>query len=363
MSALPLQPFGQRLLPTVWHAEHDGERWCPGGLRALADVPVTVAGGTVQYALSVFEGLKAYRDAADGAHLFRASDHALRLQASARRLALPAVPEALFLAACSELVRAMAADLPSGDAGALYLRPTLYASDEGLGLRRGRRHGFTVMANPCIDPPRKSVRLWAESQLSRAAPGGIGGAKAAANYAAGIGGLLAAQARGYDDVLWLDAVTHTELSEAGTMNVFAEIDGVLYTPLLDGTLLAGITRDTVLQLAPTLGLRAVESVLPLAVLRSAAGEGRLGAVFGTGTACRLVSIVEIGTEAGVIVPGASSRADQLYAALSRVQRAPPEGWRLSVSGGRYRSHKPQGRSPRAPTADTVNWVTQEEHGP
>ena len=344
MSAQPLQPFGQRLLPTVWHAEHEGGHWAAGGLRPLAAVPVPVAGGTVQYALSVFEGLKAYRDTVDGAHLFRVADHARRLQASARRLALPAVPEALFVTACRDLVRAVAAELPVGDAGALYLRPTLYACDEGLGLRPGRRHGFTVVANPCIDPPLKSVRLWAEPQLSRAAPGGIGGVKAAANYAAGIGGLLAAQARGYDDVLWLDAVTHAELSEAGTMNVFAEIDGVLYTPPLDGTLLAGITRDTVLQLAPALGLQVAEAAIPLTTLRSAAADGRLGAVFGTGTACRLVSISEIGTEAGVIVPGPSPLATQLYVALRQVQRAPPEAWCLPVWGGTNPPVMGQGRS-------------------
>ena len=330
MNSQTLQPFGQHLLSTVWHAEHDGQRWHAGRLASREALPVTVAGGTVHYGLSVFEGLKAYRGANGRAHLFRPRDHARRLQQSALRLALPTVPEALFLEACAMLLAAVDDDLPPMGAGAIYLRPTLYASDEGLGLRPGRRHGFTVIANPCIDPPRKQLRLWAEPVMSRAAPGGLGGIKAAANYAAGLGGLLAARDRGYDDVLWLDALTHTALCEAGTMNVFAELDGVLTTPPLDGTLLAGITRDTVLTLAAQRGQATAEAPITLAALRAASAAGRLGAMFGTGTACRLVEIVEIGTDQGPIVPTAGDTVETLYQALKQAQEAGDEGWNWPV---------------------------------
>lgn len=314
-----LRPFGEQLLGPVLYSEHDGQAWQPPQTRQLQDLAMPLAGPALQYGLSVFEGLKAYRASDDTVHLFRPADHARRLHASARRLGLPPPPEALFLEMCAGLAWTLRHTIPAPGRGALYLRPTLFALDATLGLRPASRHGFAVIANPCLDPPWRSIRLWAEPELIRAAAGGLGAVKTAANYAAGLAGLVRARERGFDDVLWLDAAEHRWLAEAGSMNVFAEIDGTLVTPALDGTLLAGVTRAHLLERAAAPGLAVVERAVSLDELARAARQGRLGSVFGTGTAARLVSIRQIGGADGVIEAGDDATARRLHALLRQDQ--------------------------------------------
>lgn len=286
--------FGRYLAPLVVRS-----RWSPAaGWSAIqvvprGDVQVSVASGTVQYGLSVFEGLKAYRAPDGSAHLFRPAEHAARLRASAARLGMPQIDEALFLQACREAVRIHEAYLPPQGRGSLYLRPTLAASEEALGYRAAIEHQFSVTVMPCCDPPLKTMMLWAEPELTRAAAGGLGAAKTGGNYAAGLLGQLRARERGFDDVAWLDAATHTRLAEAGTMNLFVEVDRTWITPPLDGTILAGVTRDTVIRLLRAEGLKVEEADLDLRELAHLERAGRVGGAFGTGTAARLVRISAI----------------------------------------------------------------------
>ena len=283
--------FGRSLAPRVVCA-----RWTPGAgwsdLQVLprGDAPVPISSGTVQYGLSVFEGLKAYRGADGSMHLFRPREHAARLRASASRLGLPAIDELLFLEACRKAVRVHEAFLPPHGRGSLYLRPTIAASEEALGYRAAIEHQFCISVMPCCDPPAKTLALWAEPELTRAAAGGLGAAKTGGNYAAGLLGQLRARERGFDDVAWLDATTHTRLAEAGTMNLFAEVDRTWITPPLDGTILAGVTRDSLMTLLREDGLRVEEAELDLKELARLESAGRVGGAFGTGTAARLVRI-------------------------------------------------------------------------
>ena len=283
--------FGRYLAPLVVRS-----RWSPAaGWSALqvvprADVQVSVASGTVQYGLSVFEGLKAYRAADGSAHLFRAHEHAARLRTSAARLGLPEVDEHLFIEACRDAVRVHEAYLPPYGRGALYLRPTIAASEEALGYRAAIEHQFSVTVMPCCDPPLKTMMLWAEPELTRASAGGLGAAKTGGNYAAGLLGQMRARERGFDDVAWLDAATHSRLAEAGTMNLFVEVDRAWITPPLDGTILAGVTRDTLITLLREDGLRVEEADLDLEELARFERAGRVGGSFGCGTAARLVRI-------------------------------------------------------------------------
>jgi len=325
--------FGQHLGPYLVSSTHEGERWSAPQLYARDDAKLAIASGGLQYGLSVFEGLKAYRGADGGIHLFRPREHGQRLQASAQRLHLPPVDEALFLHSCALAVRVHEALLPPQGRGALYLRPTIHADEEGLGLKRAARHRYTVMVTPCSDPPLKSLRMWAEGELIRAAPGGLGAAKTGANYAAGLSGLLRARERGYDDVIWLDAATHRWLGEAGTMNLFVQIGGQLRTPPLDGTILAGITRDSLLQLAREAGIEAVEQAISLDELRIAAAAGTLGCAFGCGTASRIVQIVAIGSATGEIAVPDNGLPGQLAARLKAVQEDATAGhgdWRVAI---------------------------------
>lgn len=293
--------FGQYLAPWLVHASHGIETgWNAPTINPRNTTPLAIATGGLQYGLSVFEGLKAYRDPQGNAHLFRPRDHARRLQASAQRLGMPEPPEDLLMTLCRLAVQIHARFLPPHGRGSLYLRPTLYAEEEVLGLRAATRHRLAIVVTPCSDPPLKTVRLWAEPELTRAAPGGLGAVKTGANYAAGLGGLMRAQALGYDDVVWLDALKHQQLAEAGTMNLFVQIGDELLTPPLDGTILAGITRDSLLRLLHAEGIAAFEHAISLDDLAAAQIAGQLGAAFGVGTAARLVRIAEIESSVGTL---------------------------------------------------------------
>ncbi len=287
--------FGQYLGAYLVESQHiDGGGWSAPCLTPRTASSAAIAGGAVQYALSVFEGAKAYRDARGGLHLFRPLDHVARLQASARRLCLPEPPTELCLQLFDLAVQMHAALIPAYGRGSLYLRPTVFADEECLGLRPARRHRLSIVVTPCSDPLLKRLRLWAEPEFIRAAPGGLGAAKTGANYAAGLSGLVRARERGYDDVVWLDAHTHTQLGEAGTMNLFVQIGDEVLTPPLDGTILAGITRDSVMQWLRAQGIPVLERTITLDDLRNARLAGTLGTAFGTGTAVRVTLIESIG---------------------------------------------------------------------
>ncbi|MFT4047616.1 MAG: branched-chain amino acid aminotransferase [Solimonas sp.] len=326
--------FGHVLGPYIVHALHgeDGG-WHAPTVSARSTLPVPVASGGLQYGFSVFEGLKAYRDPDGRIHLFRPRDHARRLQLSARRLVMPEVPEDLFLTLCQLAVQVHARYVPAHGRGALYLRPTLYAEEDALGFRPASRHRLAVAVTPCSDPAPKRVRLWAELELTRAAPGGLGAAKTGGNYAAGLAGLQRARERGYDDVVWLDALTHRELGEAGTMNLFVQIGNEVLTPPLDGTILPGVTRDSVLRLLRAEGVRVSEHRISLDELVHAQMAGQLGTAFGTGTAARVVTIAEIGDGSRTILFNDTGLARRVYDGLKHVQEGSSRAlreWRSAV---------------------------------
>ncbi|MGH8444375.1 MAG: branched-chain amino acid aminotransferase [Solimonas sp.] len=326
--------FGQRLGPYLVHAQHgDDSGWHAPTISARSALPVPVASGGLQYGFSVFEGLKAFRDPDGNIHLFRPRDHARRLQQSARRLVMPEPSEELFLTLCQLAVQVHAKYVPPHGRGSLYLRPTLYAEEDALGFRPATRHRLAVAVTPCSDPAPKSVRLWAEPELIRAAPGGIGAAKTGGNYAAGLAGLQRARERGYDDVVWLDVLTRRELAEAGTMNIFVQIGDEVLTPPLDGTILAGITRDSVLRLLRAEGVHVSEQRISLDELAAAQMAGQLGTAFGVGTAARLVGIAEIGDGERAIRFTDTGLGARLYDALKQVQEGGTRAlreWRVAV---------------------------------
>ncbi|AXQ28927.1 branched-chain-amino-acid transaminase [Solimonas sp. K1W22B-7] len=324
--------FGQHLGPYLITADHDGSGWSAARILRRDDARLAIASGGLQYGLSVFEGMKAYRAPDGGIHLFRPQMHLRRLQASAARLHLPPVDEALFLRSCMLAVRVHEAMLPPAGRGALYLRPTIHADEEALGLKQAARHRYSVTVTPGSDPQLKSLRMWAEDELIRAAPGGLGAAKTGANYAAGLSGLLRARERGYDDVIWLDAATHRWLGEAGTMNLFVQIGGRLLTPPLDGTILAGVTRDSLLQLARKEGLEVAEQGIGLGQLRTAATSGTLGCAFGCGTASRIVRIQGVGSVHGEIAIPDNGLPERLSERLKAVQEGTAKehaDWRVA----------------------------------
>lgn len=326
--------FGQYLGPWVVRCEHTRlGGWRRPQLIRRAEADVTAASAAVQYGLSLFEGLKAHRMKDGSLALFRPKAHARRLRRGSNRLLLPELSEESFLEMCRLAVTAQADYVPAHGCGSMYLRPILYAADDFHGLRESQRHVFEISVSACQSPGFRHKRLWAETQYSRACPGGLGATKTAANYASSALGMRQAQQRGYDDALWLDAVEHRWIGEAGAMNLFAVIGNEVITPSLDGTILPGITRDSAIRWMLDQGQPVIERALSLQELAQACCRGELREVFGVGTAARVVPIDEIGWQGGSIFPSGGDMAERWSAALSGIQegRDPdPYGWRASI---------------------------------
>ena len=305
-----------------WH----GARVVP--YAALALDPATSA---LHYGQSIFEGMKAFRRPA-GLALFRAKDHARRFVGSARRLAMPPLDPELLLAGVRALLREDAGWMPDLPGTALYVRPVMFATEPFLGVRPARAYTMLVFLSPvgAYFAEERPLRIWVERAQARAARGGIGAAKASANYVASLLAAEEARARGFDQVLWLDDAERRWLEEIGTMNVFVRLRGTLVTPPLSGSILAGVTRDSLLELARARGLAVAERPVGLEELREAHREGGLDEVFGTGTAAVVSAIGELAWEEASLRlpkgPGVGARLREELQAIQRGEERDRFGW-------------------------------------
>jgi len=264
---------------------------------ALTTHPAAMA---LHYGQAIFEGMKATIDANGTPMLFRPEQNAKRLNFSARRLGMPEFPEDLFVQALKVLVGLDKNWIPPQQGSALYLRPFMYADEAFIGMRAATQYKFIIMASPSNPIYTKRVRLYAETNFIRAAHGGTGEAKAAGNYAAAILPTENAKAKGYDQVLWLDAHNFKSIQEVGTMNIFFKIKGKMITPNLDGAILAGITRMSVIELLRHKGYEVTERPISIDEIIEASKNGTLEEAFGTGTAVGIALIQEIGYKDNVI---------------------------------------------------------------
>lgn len=281
------------LTPLAIHCTYNGTAWSAPSVvsRERQQLPVTSAG--VQYGFSVFEGLKVYRQRSGGTALFQVEQHAHRLQQSAARLGLPEVPRALFKAACEVAADAHADVLPPSGTGGLYLRPLLVTPDEHLCVSIPQTADLVISAMTCADRPPTAKRLWVETELVRAWPGGVGAVKTAANYAAGLMGLIRAHKHGCDDVLWLEGRSNATVTEASTSNLFVELGGTFVTPRLNGLLLPGVTRASVITILKSLKRPVRETELSLSELLRAGRAGAIGECFLTGTLSGITPVAAI----------------------------------------------------------------------
>lgn len=250
----------------------------------------------LQYALLVFEGMKAYRQPDGGAALFRPEANAKRLADSARRLAMEPLPEEMFLQAVREFVKLERHWIPDGEGASLYLRPFLMCNEIALGTRPSREFKFCIIGSP-VGPyfkgGAKPLKLWVSDNFIRAAPGGMGAAKCAGNYAASLAAQLEGQLEGCEQAIFLDAIERRWIEELGGMNVFFVFqDGSLQTPPL-GTILPGITRDSLIKLARSLGHEVREELYSIDQWQEDAKSGRLVEAFACGTAAVITPIGEV----------------------------------------------------------------------
>ncbi len=277
--------FSDHMVSIDWS---EGEGWHSATLGPREPLTLDPACAVLHYAQEIFEGMKAYRQQDGSLALFRPEQNAQRFNRSAQRMAMPELPEALFIEAVRQLVAADRDWFPTVEGGALYLRPFMFASEAFLGVRPAKQYKFLVIASPVGNYFKSgvpAVSIWVSRNFTRAAPGGTGFAKTGGNYAASLVPQAEAIEHGCDQVVFLDAVDKKWIEELGGMNLFfAMDDGSVVTPPLTGTILPGITRDSLIQLIREEGLKLREEPYSIDQWRADAATGKLLETMACGTA-------------------------------------------------------------------------------
>jgi branched-chain amino acid aminotransferase len=333
--------FSEHMATISWDRERG---WHDAEVRPYGPLQLDPATSVLHYAQAVFEGLKAFRQPDGRVSSFRPEANAARFRRSAHRLALPELPESVFIEAIELLVRLDADWVPSEPEHSLYLRPFMYASEVGLGVKPSAKVQFVLIASPSgsyFPTGVKPVTVWMSEEFSRAAPGGTGEAKCGGNYAASLLAQAQAAAQGCDQVVWLDAVEHTAVEEMGGMNLFfvfgSGSKARLVTPALTGTLLPGITRDALLTIGADLGYEVEEGRVTAAEWEAGNADGSLTEVFACGTAAVITPVGAVKTartswKVGDGQPGKiSMRLRQALVDIQRGAAPDPHGWMHTVA--------------------------------
>ena len=274
----------------------EGKGWHDPQIVPYGSVALDPSCMVFHYGQSVFEGLKAYKADDGGVLLFRPHSNMKRINISNARLCIPQIDEEFAVEAIKELVQIDRDWIPEGKGTALYIRPFIFATDPQVGVHPAKTYKFFVILSPVgayYKEGLNPVKIYVEDQYVRAVRGGIGFAKTAGNYAASLKAQAVAEEKGYTQVLWLDGVEKKYIEEVGTMNVFFKINGTVITPALNGSILAGITRDSSIAILKSWGVPVEERRLSIAEVYEAYDNGTLEEVFGTGTAAVISPVGEL----------------------------------------------------------------------
>ncbi len=334
--------FSDHMISIDWNesvADGKSAGWHNATVGPRGPIALDPAAAVLHYAQEIFEGLKAYGQADGGVALFRPEANAARFNHSAQRLAMPELPEDIFVAAVRRLVLADRDWLPTVEGGSLYLRPFMIATEAFLGVRPAKQYKFLVIASPAgnyFKSGAPAVSIWV-SQYTRAAPGGTGEAKCGGNYAASLVPQGEAIARGHDQVVFLDAAEHKWIEELGGMNLyFVFRDGSVLTPPLSGTILPGITRASLLVIAREQGLTVREERYSIDQWRADAASGELVETFACGTAAVVTAVGKVcghGEDFVIGSGGPGQLTTRLKDALVSIQRgiaADVHGWMTRI---------------------------------
>ena len=314
---------------------HDGE-WQEAQIVPYGDMAVSPANSALHYGQAIFEGMKAYHQADGGVALFRPFDNWARLNTSAERMCMPAMPEELFMQGLRELIRLDTAWVPTAAGSSLYIRPFMFATDGFIGVRPSESYRFMIFTSPVGLYYNKPLRVRFEQKYVRSAEGGAGFAKNAGNYGAAMYPTKLAQQEGYNQLIWTDASEHQYVEESGTMNAIFVIDGRVVTPALSTSILDGVTRRSVLQLARDMGLVVEERKVSSREIMEALAAGKLEEAFGAGTAATIAPIATIGYEGHdydlpVVGPNAfSKRVGAALDAIRSGEGADVHNWMVRV---------------------------------
>jgi branched-chain amino acid aminotransferase len=286
-------PFSSVCSDHMFSAEFRDGRWSDGRIQPYGPIPLSPSISALHYGISVFEGMKAHKSPDGRPLLFRPRENAQRLQRSAARLAMPAVPESMFLDGLRELVRLDQPWIPPADTGALYIRPILFSADPSIRVKPADTYQFIIFTFPFGAYFSAPVDVLVSEHYVRAFPGGTGDTKPAGNYAAALLADQEARDAGFNSVMWLDAQERRYVEECGVMNVFFVLGEDVVTPLLSGTILPGITRDSVITLLRDMGYRVTEERISVDDLFRSYDQGELRECFGTGTAATVSHVRRI----------------------------------------------------------------------
>lgn len=332
--------FGKYMTDHMFLMDYDkGQGWHDARIVPYEPIPMDPTAVALHYAQETFEGLKAYRTADDKIQLFRPEMNAKRMQNSNRRLCMPEIPVDMFVEAVNEIVKIDADWVPRQPETSLYIRPFMFTSEAQLGLHDSHQFIFCIVCSPVgayyaegINP----VKIVVEDEYVRAVKGGTGFAKCGGNYAASMIAQLKAEKMGYSQVLWLDGVERKYVEEVGGMNIMFKIAGKIYTAPINGTVLPGVTRDSIITILRDWGYEVLEEKLSVDDLMKAGHDGTLEEVYGTGTAAVISPVGVLNYKGDVVTINDSKIGDltqKLYDYLTGIQWGREEdkyGWTVKV---------------------------------
>lgn len=340
---LPGSPlgFGKLFTDQMFLAEwKEGRGWFDARIKPYEPFVLDPSCLVFHYGQEIFEGLKAYLRKDGTIALFRPEENAKRFSLSAERLSMPQVPEELFLRAVEELVLLEKEWIPSLEGTSLYIRPTMIAVEPVLGVKPSSHYYFYIILSPVgayYSAGFNPIKILVEDHYVRAAQGGTGEAKTGGNYASSIKASLEAKKRGFDQVLWLDAIHRRYVEEVGAMNIFFVYEDRIITPALNGSILRGITRDSLFKLAPDLGIPVEEKKISIQTVIEDIRSGKLKEVFGSGTAAVISPVEALSYQGESLLigkGGVGAWTKRLYDALTSIQYGKsedPYGWVKSIS--------------------------------
>ena len=330
--------FGEVFSDHMFSMDYKNGEWQSPGIIPFGKIEIYPSLCSLHYGQVVFEGLKAFR-AGNKVNIFRPEKYHERLNKSCQRLCIPEISYDIFITALKELLALDKEWIPKKKGNSLYIRPFVFAADNFLGVKISETYRFMIITSPVgsyykegINP----VKLVTSGEYIRAAKGGLGAAKTPANYASSLLPAQEAKKKGFTQVLWLDGLERKYIEESGAMNVFFFIDDKLITPALGGTILEGVTRNTVIHLAKKWGMNVVERRISIDEVMSASNEGRLKEAFGTGTAAVISPVGWVQHESEMITINGGkigTLSQKLYdeiTALQYGQKTDASGWCYSI---------------------------------
>lgn len=283
--------FGKIYSDHMLVAMYENGQWQQAEIKPFDNLSLSPATTFMHYGQAIFEGVKAYKDPQGNPIIFRPHDNWKRFNRSAERMAMPAVPEELFIDGLRQLIDLDRNWIPTSEDTSLYIRPFMLAIDEFIGVRPAEKFMFIIITSPAGPYYSKPVSIYVHDEYVRAFPGGIGFTKAAGNYGMSMYPTQKVKEMGYDQILWTDGFEHKYVQEIGTMNVFFVLGDTVVTPdIMQDTILQGVTRDSVITLLREKGVNVEERPLSIDEIEAAYRKGELKEAFGTGTAASIAPI-------------------------------------------------------------------------